>query len=127
MPPYTSDWYFEKKYYDERDIGALEEALAEHVLEWRESAEKILRRYLAANPTQKSAVQATGSRFVMDGELGVCLYLLVVTRDLPHPAQCAIFVGSEEWIMRQRARFMAQLQAKLAKPGIQGVMVEKNL
>src|SRR5271165_2877071 len=118
-----SEWYFEK---DSCDVNGIEEALAEPVCKWCESTETILRRHLAANPTQKSAAQACGSRFIMDGLCGACLFLLVISRDNPLPEQCVVFVGTEGWIMRKKADLMAQFQEQLAKPGACGVMVEEN-
>jgi hypothetical protein len=123
-----SDWYFEKKSYaEQRDVDRIEEALTEPVYKWLEATEKILRRHLSANPTQKSAAQAYGSRLVMDGLSAACLFFLIISRDNPNPEQCIIFVGSEEWIMRKSADLMAQLQAQLSKPGTQGVVLEQNL
>jgi hypothetical protein len=120
-------WYFEKKSYDERAADRIEEALLEPVYQWVESTERILRRHLAAHPTQKSAAQAEGSRFVFDGLTAACLYLLIISRTNPNPEQCVIFVGSEEWLMRKSSELMAQFQKQIAKPGAQGVVIEQHL
>jgi hypothetical protein len=123
-----SEWFFEKS-YDKATVQLLEAELVEPITKWLVDTEAEMRNHFAKHPEKKSctSMQATTLNYNHRNQPVFCLHLLTLCRDNPDPEQCAIFVGTKEFILAKRKYLMDQFEDHLSAPGVEGVMVEQDL
>lgn len=120
-----TEWYYDKK-LDKSSLDRIESVLVQPVLNWIDSKEAALRAHLERRPEEKMAGMAEASSFDLDDKKLFVLLLILLHRDDPGPYQCQIYVGSKEFIIRNKDSIQNQFTESMQQPGAKGLMTEQN-